>query len=140
MKTTTIRLMPLEKTGRWAAIWLLAILTALMLGGCAAKINETMNSWTGSHISEVIQSWGPASRTSPDGKGGTIYIWETYVDLGTSPGTHSQSIYCPPSLGGYTSCQGTGTYTQPQQQGWNRVRMFYTDQNGIIYTWRWQGL
>ena len=138
MKTTTIRPMPMKKTGRLAVIWL--ALAGLLLGGCAGKINEVMESWNGRHISEVIQSWGPASRTSPDGKGGTIYIWENYVNLGTFPGTHSQSIDCSPSLGGWTSCSGTGRYTLPQQQGWNRVRMFYADKNGVIYTWYWRGM
>ena len=140
MKTTTIRLTPMGKIGRLTVIWLMAVLVGLLLGGCAGKINEAMESWKGSHISAVIQSWGPATRTASDGKGGTIYIWDAYVDLGTSPGTHSQNIYCPPSFGGYTSCQGTGTYTPPQQQGYNRVRMFYVDKNGRIYNWRWQGL
>ena len=106
MKTTTIRPMPMKKTGRLAVIWL--ALAGLLLGGCAGKINEVMESWNGRHISEVIQSWGPATRLSPDGKGGTIYIWETYVDFGDG--------------------------------GWDRVRMFYADQDGIIYLWRWQGL
>ena len=140
MKTKMIRQTPTGKIGRWTVIWLAAALGALLLGGCAGKVNQVMESWRGSHISAVIQKWGPATRIAPDGKGGSIYIWEQYVNLGTTPGTHSQNIYCPPSLGGYSSCSGTGTYSPPQQQGWNRVRMFFADKNGFVYDWRWQGL
>ena len=64
----------------------------------------------------------------PDGNGGSVLIYENYVDLGQSPGRANVDAF------------GNVTYTAPQQQGWNRSRMFYVDQGGTIYAWRWQGL
>jgi hypothetical protein len=35
---------------------------------------------------------------------------------------------------------GHGRYTAPTQNGYYATRMFYVNQSGIIYSWRWQGL
>lgn len=102
-------------------------LCSLVVGGCAGSINKAMDSWTGHHQSELIASWGPPTRTAPDGKGGLVLIYETYVDLGQSPGT------------AYVDPWGNLRYTTPQQRGYTRTREFYVDQNGTIYSWRWQG-
>ena len=100
---------------------------ALALSGCASAINETMDSWMGHHVSELIQSWGPPTRTTPDGKGGKVYIWEHVIDAGQRPGR----VRVTP---------GGATYTEPERITSTRTRMFYVDRNGRIYSWRWQGL
>jgi len=87
-----------------------------------------MQSWVGSHKSELYQSWGPPTRITDDGKGGEILIYETYVNTGQTSGEVR------------TDSRGTISYTNPQQTGYVRTRMFYVDKNGIIYHWRWQGL
>ena len=40
---------------------------------------QVMNSWMGSHISELIRSWGPPQQIVTDGAGGKIYIWSWQV-------------------------------------------------------------
>ena len=88
--------------------------------GCAVgkRTTEVMNAWKGRNISEVIQSWGPETRTSSDGKGGVIYTWITtwstiaYVDTG-------------------------GTYQPPRNLSCRQS--FYVNRNGIIYSWQWEG-
>lgn len=108
-----------------------AILAALVLAtavvGCASTINENMQSWVGHHQSELIQAWGPPTRTASDGKGGRVLIYEHWVDLGQRPGT-------------VRAVPGGATYTEPERQGYTQTRMFYVDRNGRIYSWRWQGL
>jgi len=117
------------KNKQLSKVWVgLLLATSLGLGGCASTINKTMDSWIGHHQSELIQSWGPPTQTAPDGKGGSILIYGSYVDLGQTPGRASVDPY------------GNVRYTAPEQRGYSRTRMFYVDQNGIIYYWRWQGL
>ena len=40
-----------------------------------------MDSWIGNTGHSVIMKWGPPARTSPDGNGGEIYIYETQTVL-----------------------------------------------------------
>jgi len=105
----------------------LILLLCFGLVGCAST-QKIMDSWTGHHQSELIASWGPPTRTASDGKGGAILIYESYVNLGQTPG-EAQVNY-----------SGKVTYTSPQQRGYTRTRMFYVDARGYIYHWRAQGL
>lgn len=57
----------------------------LLVQGCAST-QKIMDSWLGHHQSDLIASWGPPTRTASDGKGGSILIYEQYVNLGQSPG------------------------------------------------------
>jgi hypothetical protein len=104
-----------------------AVALALGAAGCVSP-SETLQTWVGHHESELIASWGPPNSTASDGKGGKILIYQSYVNLGRTPGQIAPNTY-----GGYS-------YTAPQQQGYGRSRMFYVDSNGTIYSWRWQGL
>ncbi len=53
--------------------------------GCSS-INQLKQDGIGQPISTTIESMGPPSRTIPDGRGGTIYIWEHWVDTGYGSG------------------------------------------------------
>jgi hypothetical protein len=105
-----------------------ALAIILIGNGCASQVNNAMSSWVGHHESEVIASWGPPGSTASDGNGGHILIYQSYVNLGQTPGQVNYG-------GG-----NTVYYTAPQQQGYGRSRMFYVHSDGIIYSWRWQGL
>ena len=96
----------------------LIIFMALSLLGCAYKsTNEIMNSWKGSYISEVIQSWGPPTQITEDGSGGKIYIWSEQVIIPNAVETlFGKSRKSPPQI-------------------IERVRMFYVRHNGIVYHW-----
>ncbi|RKU31844.1 hypothetical protein C6497_00760 [Candidatus Poribacteria bacterium] len=39
----------------------------------------------GSHISQVIQRWGPPTQITVDGAGGNIYIWRPHPMAPPSP-------------------------------------------------------
>ncbi len=103
-----------------------AMILTLCVSGCTSP-SKVMQSWVGSHQSDLIASWGPPNRTASDGKGGTILIYEQYVNLGQTPG-HATTDYF-----------GNITYTAPQQQGYQRSRMLWVDENGVIYRWKWKG-
>jgi hypothetical protein len=112
----------------------------LPLTGCmtTTKMNQIMSSWEGHHVSDLIASWGPPAQVIDDGKGGKIYCYQ-----------YSSAIYMP----GTTTTHGNAytygnqmtfnasTYTSP---GYtipvNKNRMFWTNENGIIYRWSWKGL
>lgn len=102
------------------------ILVVFPLANCSST-SKSMDTWKGHHKSELYQKWGPPSRTTDDGLGGEILIYEKWVDLGQTAG----QVYQNPG--------GSVSYTTPQQEGYLRTRMFYVNKNGVIYSWRWQG-
>lgn len=107
----------------------LIIFMALSFLGCAYKsTSEIMNSWMGSHISQVIQSLGPPTQTTDDGAGGKIYIWRP------------APIPLPQELPNATAQEQLNTtYRRIAIQNHNNsYKMFYVRPNGIIYHWRAQ--
>ena len=107
----------------------MVIFMVLSFFGCAYKSNtEIMNSWMGSHISSVIQSWGPPTQITDDGAGGKIYIWRP------------QPIPLPPESPYATAQEQLNTtYRRIAIQAHNRRhKMFYVRPNGIVYHWRAQ--
>jgi hypothetical protein len=102
---------------------LLLVLSLTTTVGCAS-VNSQMQSWVGHHQAELIASWGPPARTAADGNGGTILIYYQYRDFGQTRG----KVY------------SDGSYTAPRENGYVAQRMFYVNPDGVIYSWRWQGL
>jgi hypothetical protein len=86
-----------------------------------------MESWMGSHQSELILKWGPPTRTAEDGAGGTILIYESDRDMGQAPGRAVRNW------------DGSVSYTAPRSNSYVATRMFWVRPNGTIYNWRWQG-
>jgi hypothetical protein len=106
------------------------IFTVVLLVGFAGCVStsDMMQSWVGHHRSELIASLGPPQATAPDGQGGTVLVYQSYVNLGFREG----QVIPKGGRGGYS-------YTPPQQGGYTRLRMFCVDSNDTIYSWRWQG-
>ena len=99
---------------------ILLVFFVIGLSGCVTsshRLSDAMDSWKGSHQSELIaSSWGPPARTTPDGKGGTVLIYEKYQTVHTGDSRYSH----------YKKIIHVGT------------RMFYVNKDGIIYSWRWK--
>lgn len=91
--------------------------------------SKIMQTWVGSTKAKLYQSLGPPSRVTEDGQGGEILIYDSYVNLGQTPGTVQRNSY-----------NNSVRYTSPQQNGYSRTRMFYVNSSGVIYNWRWKGL
>jgi hypothetical protein len=83
----------------------LGILSLLFLTFSCSSIKEFIQDGIGQPISTIIDSWGPPSRVTSDGKGGNVYTWEQWVTTG---------------WGG---------------AGYMRVTTYWADSNGIIYKW-----
>jgi hypothetical protein len=63
-----------------SAKWMILLLLALT-AGCFA-IKELTQDGIGQPISTIIDHLGPPTRVIPDGKGGSVYIWEQWVPTG----------------------------------------------------------
>lgn len=114
-----------------SGITLFAIVSFLLLVQGCVSTQEIMNSWLGHHQSDLIASWGPPTRTASDGKGGSILIYEQFVDLGQSPG----EVRWDWGKDFWGKDSGGITYKEPQQHGYVRTRMFYVNERGYIYHW-----
>lgn len=129
---------------------LIGIICILLLG-CGPSTKQVMNSWMGSHISEVIRSWGPPQQIVTDGAGGQIYIWSSQptippVTQPTTTETRGEMRYNPLTRK-YEWVETTKQKSPQTVPGVmvevlshsRRVRMFYARPNGIIYHWRSKG-
>lgn len=126
----------------------LIIFMALSFLGCAYKsTSEIMNSWKGSHISQVIQSWGPPTQITEDGAGGHIYIWRPQPIAPPPPTIQKQGVVrWNPLLQQYEYVEETSpkqtlndTIQRIAVDIHNRsYKMFYVRSNGIVYYWRAQ--
>ena len=105
---------------------LVAVLLVGFLAGCASP-SKVMESWLGNHYSQLMIQWGPPTRTTPDGLGGQILIYEYDRYTGQIPGT------------AHTNADGSVSYTAPRSTGYVATRMFWVNSSGNIYHWRWQG-
>jgi hypothetical protein len=89
----------------------------------AKEVDDTMKSWIGATKVDLLLKWGPPTRTFTDGKDGEIYSYE----------------YTNQTKGhAYTDKYGNTYYNAPQQ--YTIVRQFFINKDGIIYSYRWQGI
>ena len=115
-------------------------MACLIVVGCATPTAEIMDSWDGSHVSRVISSWGPPQRVTGDGRGGEIYIWSDDVSIPLSDGKTktTSTVDYDPYRERFT-VRSTTKYKEPVVLEGERVRMFWVDEDGIIYDWRAEG-
>jgi len=77
----------------------LGILLLLFLTFGCSSINQLTQDGIGQPISTIINSWGPPSRVTPDGRGGSVYTWEQWVPTGYGGGHMRVSMYWADSNG-----------------------------------------
>ena len=115
---------------------LLLLACVLATAGCATSNKRsdfqeteraTMASWMGHSKQELIQAWGPPTKTAPDMQGGEIWIYDKTVTMPGPPGQISPSPF------------GGIQYTTPQSLTVTRSRMFYISGEGKMYHWRAEG-
>jgi len=112
------------------------MLIALNSSGCAQKVNDfkkasiirgIMDSWVGHYQSELMAYWGPPTKIVSDAKGGNMIIYESLK--GTWGNLKDKRIV-----------GGAHYPTRPRQPGYAATRIFYVNEKGIIYSWKWSGL
>lgn len=110
-------------------IFLFLIFTMILFSSCSPgeKISKAMNSWVGSHYSDMMLKWGPPTYSTSDGKGGQILVYQYERSGGSIPG------YA-------TKIGKTVFYTAPRNVNYTAERMFWVNDKGIIYSWRWKGI
>ena len=84
----------------------LGILLLLVLPFGCSLISQATQDGIGKPVSTIIDRWGPPSRVTSDGRGGSVYIWEIWQHVGGNGGRKLEST------------------------------MYWADSNGIIYKWR----
>jgi hypothetical protein len=107
--------------------WIVLILIALLPACASLNPSKVMQSWVGNHYSDLMMKWGPPTRSTPDGRGGQILIYEYDRDTGQIPGQ------------AHSNPDGSVSYTAPTRTGYTAARMFWVDARGLIYSWRWKG-
>ncbi len=116
------------------------VMLVCVLASCGPTTTEIMNSWKGSHVSRLIRSWGPPQQVTTDGVGGRIYIWTTEVNIPLTNATSKTkgTVDYNPYLDQYTIKSKT-THIAPIIIEGQRARMFWVDEDGIIYYWQAKG-
>ena len=108
------------------------LILLLSVTGCAGKkISANMASWMGAHQSKLILSWGPPTETHDDGKGGKVLVW--LYDRGTTTTSTTTSVdpkICP---------QCSDVTVSRERENADASRMFWVNEEGLIYHWRWRG-
>jgi hypothetical protein len=119
------------------------LLAVLLLSGClTGRINNTMNSWMGSHYSQLLMSWGPPQQVFEDGTGGRILVY-TSSRQWTTPGqitttTTGQATVYDNMIWG--QAQSFTQFSMPQTRGYVAWRAFAIDKDGRVYNYSWRGL
>lgn len=133
----------------------LIISVILIFQGCATTANyeKILSTWVGSHIDNLISSWGPPQGSFPLSDGGQVIEYENArnVQLGGYSYTQPQTTYHSGSATAYgTGGSATGTYsgtttTYVQKQtpvtnlNLHCKTRFTINPDGIITNWNWQG-
>lgn len=119
------------------------IVSLMFVSGCfTGRINKVMSSWTGSHYSSLIMSWGPPQAVYDDGQGGRILVY-TAARQFTTPGqatttTTAQARVYDNMIWG--QAQSFTQWTPAQTSGYTAWRMFRVGRDGRIYAWSWHGV
>jgi len=71
----------------------LGILLLLFLTFGCSSINPLTQDGIGQPISTIIDSWGTPARVTSDGRGGSVYVWEQWVDRGYTNGYMRVTTY-----------------------------------------------
>jgi maltose-binding protein MalE len=129
----------MTKTCRQAIL----ILSTVVVAGCfTGRINNTMQSWVGTHYSQLIMQWGPPQGVYDDGQGGRIFVY-TQARQFTTPGSATTMTTAQATAYGnqiWGQAQSVTQFTPPQSSGYTAWRMFRANRDGTIYSWSWKGL
>ena len=107
--------------------FLVLITSTVVLVGCATteKYGQILDSWMGSNIEELMNSWGYPGGSFDSPNGNKVYVYSNTGSY-TTPVTTSTVDGIVTTHGGYTLNFSCTTYIE-------------TDAFGTIVTWSWKG-
>ena len=134
----------------------LLLMGMLVLSGCATTegYKKVANSWVGSHVDNLIASWGPPSNSYPLSTGGQVLQYSTQrsVQVGGITYAVPQTTYENGRVNAYSNSGAsahanysgsTTTYvnqtTPVQNIAMQCVTRFTIDATGIIRSWAFDG-
>jgi|NGEPerStandDraft_6_1074524.scaffolds.fasta_scaffold62433_2 hypothetical protein len=100
---------------RFVCLALLIALCGYSVGCASLNPSTAMQQWNGRTSQQLILQWGPPMRSTTDGAGGEVLVYEYWRPR--------QFVPYVGWIGGYSAS-----------------RMFYVNSDGVIYNWRWQGI
>lgn len=93
----------------------------------ANVVDNIMNSWVGHYQTELVAAWGQPTEVVSGDRGGRILIYESLKGTwGEETDKHIVG--------------GAQYKARPLQEGYTAIRKFYVNEEGIIYSWEWEGL
>jgi len=99
-------------------VFICLLILSLFLAGCSTTrgYERVLNSWMGSNVNSLIQSWGPPSGVYNLPNGDAMYTWfDSYGAMAMPIGNMAYAVN--------RSCKTT----------------FTADSNGRIISWRYEG-
>jgi hypothetical protein len=119
-----------------ALLFFSVISFSLLVEACAfIERDVELNPWVGSHKSYLIASWGAPAKTTVDGKGGAILIYEgEYIRVYIEKAEIYGNVYYF-----YYARFGGIYYVREIDHSYRRQTRFYVDEKGYIYKWETRG-
>ena len=121
------------ETSTIVIVLVLTLIFGLSFEAKITKFNETLDSYINNHYSYFIDANGPPTRTTEDGRGGEILIYE-YSKENTTPGRLEGR-----SVGYGHGVSHSATYTPPVTTTKTTTIMLWVNSYGYIYRWYWEG-
>jgi hypothetical protein len=121
----------MKSTGAFC-LWLAILFTILFIVGCAtqAKYEAILNTWIGSNINNMMNSWGYPSGSFKSPNGNTVYVYGDSRTM-TMP---TQSRTTQDFLGNYET-----TITGGETINLHCTTYIETDEHGMIVKWSFKG-
>ena len=108
---------------------ILAVL-ALVLTGCVAAVNKSLNRFLGADANDVRIEWGTPHEVLPDGNGGEVWIYR---------GSGLGFYYPPTAVTTFSGHVAVTTFTPEIMAGVPSYRVFYV-RDGRVYRYSWRGV
>ena len=100
------------------------------MAGCSGP-GKIMNEWIGKTKEQLYKTWGQPQTVTDNGAAGLILTYPVNVELFDPPG-----IYLSNEGDGYTRIE------RPEQKNrqYTKLKLFYVNPAGIIYSWKMQDI
>jgi len=121
--------------GLCAKVELTSLIFVIGFSSCATtgKYKIVLDSWVGSNVNQLIDSWGYPSNSFKAPNGNTVYMY-------TSSGSYTMPTQTISTYNVYgNTIYGNSTTSGGQTLNFWCKTFFEVNQDNIITTWRWQG-